>query len=118
MSFIDVIYQPLNTGVGALVVSMEGELPALTSQPDVIMANLYTVAGATIQGELPQNTLFGVPAQDQVNVIKADIAISRSAKAFIAQKMRQDVQGTLNGNPTLATFLERVQAQTTITGGI
>lgn len=117
MSFIDVTYMPFGSINGNLTVAMNDGLPILTSDPEVIVANLSTLAALTIQGELPQNTEYGVPSSDKIGVLVTNIDKSQAAKAAIIQKVAQDVAGSISDIPGLTSFTQNVRATTTITGG-
>lgn len=117
MSFIDTTYFPFQTNQGKLTIAMNNGLPVLTSDPEIIVANLSTISAVTVQGELPQNNLFGVPARNKIDVLNTNLDESRAAKAAIIQKIAQDTAGSIDDNAGLNEFTQNVEMNTFVEGG-
>lgn len=117
MKFIDTVYEPFETRMGKLKIKMRSGLPEVTSSPEVILANLSTVSAVTTQGELPQNTQFGVPSRSKIDVINSNIDKSQAAKAAIIQKVALDASGAISDNEGLADYTSGSTIETSVKGG-
>jgi len=116
MIFIDVKYTT-PTIDGKVQIIMAKGLPVITSDPETIVGNLALVSAITYQGELPQNTDFGVLPKDKTQSMATNIEISRASKSLISQKIDRDTLGSIDSNDGLPEYTKDIDIITTITGG-